>query len=150
MPVWMSEMSQRILIVDDEAPIRFALARYFGSLGCRVDTAASVAETLGLVMENEYAAAIIDVRLAHVDAGLEVADAIRARNPETKLLMLTAYGSSELEADARDRGVDAFLNKPKPLAEVASALERLLGGPLGVCQEGEPEGETSKEQGRCT
>ena len=121
-------MNQSLLIVDDEPPIRFALSKYFEALGCSVDTAASVEETGALIAKRCYGAAILDVRLDHRDAGLDLADVIRGRCQTTKLLMLTAYGSPEMETEARRHGVDAFLHKPMPLAEIAEVLERLLEG----------------------
>lgn len=124
-------MSQRLLIIDDEQPIRFALARYFGSLGCLVDTAGTVEEAEALIAGERYQAAIIDVRLDQHNGGLALARLLRARNPETKLLVLTAYGSPALEAEARGHGADAFLNKPKPLADIAMVLTTLLNEPLG-------------------
>jgi CheY-like chemotaxis protein len=42
-------------------------------------------------------------------------------------VLLTAYGSPEIEAEARRLGVDSFLHKPKPLTEVAEVVAGLLG-----------------------
>jgi len=127
-------MSQRLLIIDDEPPIRFALARYFGSFGCVVDTAGTVEEAETLIAAADYQAAIIDVRLSRGDDGLALAGVLRNRYPEAKLVLLTAYGSADLEAEAREQGVDAVLNKPKPLADIAAVLEVLLSEPLGSCR----------------
>ncbi len=121
-------MSLSILIIDDEPPIRFALARYFGAKGCRVDAAATSEEAERLIAAGSYAAAIVDLRLEDGAVGFDLIDALREARPEMKLLMLTAYGSSEIERQAGRHGVDAFLNKPKPLADIAEVLERLVGG----------------------
>ena len=42
-------------------------------------------------------------------------------------MILTAYGSPAAEKEARTRGVDAFIHKPKPLAEVARVIGELVG-----------------------
>lgn len=122
-------MHHSILIIDDEAPIRFALERYFGSQGCAVDTAATSEEAEQLIAGRAYAAAVVDLRLGDTTEGFALIDTIRSVRPQTKLLMLTAYGSPDVEIEAREHGVDAFLNKPKPLGEIAEVLERLLGEP---------------------
>jgi two-component system response regulator RegA len=120
-------MEHTILIIDDEPPIRFALRRYFTSHGWVVDTAATVEEAQALCEAGPYEAALVDLRLGDGRSGLELIDSIRARSPETRLVMLTAYGSREVELEARERGVDALLNKPKPLAEIAAVLDKLVG-----------------------
>ena len=122
-------MAHSILIVDDEAPIRFALARYFGAKGCAVDTAATIEEATRSIARTAHAVAIVDLRLAGGATGFEVVAILRAYRPETKILMLTAYGSPEVELLAEQHGVDALLSKPKPLAEISSVLERLLDRP---------------------
>lgn len=125
-------MRQRLLIIDDEQPIRFALARYFGALGCVVETAGTVAEAERLIESASYQAAIIDVRLAWGREGLALAHLMRSHHPEAKLVMLTAYGSPDLEAEARAQGADVVLSKPQPLADIAAVLGALLGAPLGA------------------
>jgi ActR/RegA family two-component response regulator len=72
---------------------------------------------------------IADLRLARMDdeAGLELLAAVRERWPSTRTILLTAYGSSAIEREARRRGVDVLLHKPRPLPEVARIVEALLG-----------------------
>jgi len=54
---------------------------------------------------------------------------IRSQNPQTRIIVLTAYGSSEMEDEARRCGADAFLRKPKPLSQVAQVVQGLLEAP---------------------
>jgi two-component system response regulator RegA len=122
-------MEHAILIIDDEPPIRFALRRYFTSRGWAVDTAATPEEAEELVDGGPYEAAVVDLRLGAGIVGLDVVDSIRSRSPATRLVMLTAYGSREMEVEAKKRGVHAFLNKPKPLSKIAEVLEELLAVP---------------------
>jgi len=135
-------MSRTILIIDDEAPIRFALRRYFGAIGCMVDAAATTKEALRLISGNSYGAAIVDLHLAEGAVGFDLVKALRACRPETKVVMLTAYGSPEVEIQAHEHGVDAFLNKPTPLAEISAVLDDLVGaapsGATGRCSQGAP------------
>ncbi|HEX3253302.1 MAG TPA: response regulator, partial [Pyrinomonadaceae bacterium] len=54
---------------------------------------------------------------------------IREHNPQTRIIILTAYGSPEVEDEARRCGADAFLRKPKPLSQVAQVVQGLIESP---------------------
>ena len=120
----------RILIVDDEEPILFAMREYFEAKGWVVDCARETPEAEALLSENEYGLAILDLRLSGTPGaeGLDLIESVRTRSPRTRIILLTAYGSREIEAEAFRRGADAFLHKPKPLSEVAQIASGLMGG----------------------
>lgn len=61
-------------------------------------------------------------------AGLALARSIHQRSPATRVVLLTAYGSSRVEEEARRLGVESLLAKPQPLP----ALERHLAELVGV------------------
>jgi ActR/RegA family two-component response regulator len=61
--------------------------------------------------------------------GLRVVRLVHERSPETRIVILTAYGSSEIEDEARLLGADAFLRKPQPLSQVAQVVRGLLESP---------------------
>jgi DNA-binding response OmpR family regulator len=114
-------VTARILIVDDEKSIRFALDRYFSQQGYAVDVAADGADARLLVRHNDYALAIVDLHLdtAQSADGLDLAAWIRTQSPATAVIILTALGSPEVEARAAAVGVSSFLRKPMRLASVA-------------------------------
>jgi DNA-binding response OmpR family regulator len=120
----------RLLFVDDEEPVLEAAHEYFEAQGYDVDCARELEEAQALVSFVRYAALVADLRLtgSHGTEGFEVLRFVRERSPDTHVLMLTAYGSAPVEAEARRLGVDAFLQKPQPLAEVAGILGGMVGG----------------------
>ncbi len=120
----------RMLIVDDEESICFSMSEYFGLQGYKVDTARELEEAEQLIEGGEYSVAILDLRLgvAHNADGLEIIKLLN-RHPETRVVVLTAYGSAEMEDEARRCGADAFLRKPKPLSQVAQVIHGLLESP---------------------
>jgi CheY-like chemotaxis protein len=122
-------MAHRLLLVDDETPILFAMANYFRAKGYVVDAAREREEAEALLTNVSYAAIIVDLRMTAVHGadGLEVVVYARERCPSARIIVLTAYGSPAAEAEARARGADAFLHKPQPLADLAQLLEALLG-----------------------
>ncbi len=116
-------MPARLLVVEDEAPIRYALRDYFEAAGYDVDCAASVAEATAALDARPYGAVIADLRLdRRAAAGLDVVQTARERCRATSIIVLSAYGSEDLAAEALRRGADAFLDKPVPLAEISRIL----------------------------
>ncbi len=121
----------RMLIVDDEESICFSMSEYFGLQGYKVDTARELEEAEQLIESGEYSVVILDLRLgvAHNADGLEIIKLLNERHPETRVVVLTAYGSAEMEDEARHCGADAFLRKPKPLSQVAQVIQGLIESP---------------------
>jgi DNA-binding NtrC family response regulator len=124
----MREEKPTILVVDDEAFIRFALADYFSMRGYAVDAAGEWEEAEALLMARTYDLVITDLRMTGFGGteGLEVIGFVHQRFPDTRLILLTGFGSREVEEEAKRRGVDAFLHKPMPLAELAQIADSIL------------------------
>jgi DNA-binding NtrC family response regulator len=124
----------RILIVDDEESICFSMSEYFEHHGFKVDTARDVDEAEKLIQSTDYKVVIQDLRLGvnKVSDGLEIIKLLQRRQPEARIIVLTAYGSAEMEAEAMRCGADAFLRKPKPLSQVAQVVQGLLESPKHV------------------
>lgn len=122
-------MKPRLLVVDDEESILSAIREYFLPLGYDVDCARELEEAEALLVHIRYALVIADVRLTgvHGNEGLELIRFIRERSPWSRIIVLTGYGSTEIEMEAIGRGVDAFLQKPQPLAELAAIAANLTG-----------------------
>jgi CheY-like chemotaxis protein len=127
-PADVRTLTHRILVVDDEEPILFALREYFTALGYEVDGVREPDEAEALLASIRYDLVIADLRLTGTRGaeGLEILARARERTPRTRTILLTAYGSPEVEREAHRRGIDAFLHKPKPLPEVAQIVGRLL------------------------
>ena len=118
----------RLLVVDDEAAIRFALSEYFREHGWSVDSAAEKEEAEALLTCTEYAVVIADLRLTGISGveGLDIIQLSRHLRPQTRVVLLTGNGTPELEAEARRRGADAFLHKPLPLARLEAVVDSLV------------------------
>jgi ActR/RegA family two-component response regulator len=121
-------LGQRILIVDDEQPIVFALQRFLTSRGFEVASAHARHEAEALILLRDFDAVIAEMRLSEGRGaeGLELISCIRNFAPRTRMVLLTAYGTPEIEREARARGADEYLLKPQPLAEIADLLDELL------------------------
>ena len=119
----------RLLIVEDELSIVFALREFFATAGFVVDCAMTVGECEALLAENEYAVLITDVHLTpnRRKEGLQLVRRAHEQRPGVRAIVLTAYGSPDLEVEARECGADAFFAKPMALPVLASTVERFVG-----------------------
>ena len=132
--------SRNLLVVDDEESICFSMSEYFSQHGFKVDTAREMEEAEGLIRETEYGVIIQDLRLGltRQPDGIEIIKLVHKRNPATRIVVLTSYGSPEAEAEARRAGADAFLRKPKPLSQVAQVIHGLIESPRTARQPAQP------------
>ncbi len=118
-----------MLIVDDEASIRFAMSDYFNVHGYLVDCAESVEAAEALLRTGPYAVVIADLRLTGMGkmSGIEVVKCVHELHPGTPIIILSAYRSPEVEAELVQRGVGAIVRKPKPLPDLAQIVFGMIG-----------------------
>ena len=124
----------RILIVDDEPDMCWALENILRPAGFRVTTTTSGVEALELLAGEPYAAAFVDVKLPDLD-GLELAALIRQRNPHTAIVLISGYYYQEdkiITERLQDEHFIGFVSKPFNLEEVRllarQAVERARKG----------------------
>ena len=120
---------ERILIVDDEQFIVLAMRKYFEALGYEVDSAHELEEAQALLANRPYDLVIADLRLTGIGGveGLQIVSDIHQRCARTRVILLSAFGTPEIERESYNRGADAFLRKPKAMREIATVASALLG-----------------------
>ena len=120
--------AQRILIVDDEELIVMAMRKYFQGLGYSVDAAHELEEAQALLANYPYDLVIADLRLTGIGGveGLQIVADVHQRCTNTRVILLSAYGTPEIERESYNRGADAFLHKPKAMMEIANVATTLL------------------------
>jgi DNA-binding response OmpR family regulator len=118
----------KILIVDDEELIVLAMSKYFKSLGYAVDTAQELEEAQALLENFRYGLVIADLRLTGIGGveGLQIVADVHRKCANTRVMLLSAYGTPEIEREAFNRGADAFINKPKAMLEIATMAAELM------------------------
>jgi DNA-binding response OmpR family regulator len=118
----------RILIVDDEELIVQAMRKYFAGLGYDVDSAFELEEAQALLGNYRYDLVIADLRLTGVGGveGLQIVSDVRQRWANARVILLSAFGTPEIERESYQRGCDAFLHKPKAMMEIAHVAVNLL------------------------
>jgi two-component system response regulator PilR (NtrC family) len=116
--------AHRILVVDDEPAVLFAYRKLIEKDGMAVDISASLEEAIRHIRARRYLAVIADLRLAGTDNGdgLEVLRVIQKERPDTKTILATGYGDSEIETKARALGVSYYFKKPVSPSDILGAL----------------------------
>ena len=122
-------MKTKILIVDDLKEILLTMSRYFAIHGYDVDCASEKEEAEALIGANNYAVVVTDLHLTPVKSneGLDIVRLLRHESPETKVIMLTAYSTEEVEKEADKHGIAKFLRKPISLPVLRQAVQDSLG-----------------------
>jgi len=113
----------RILVVDDEEPMRHMLELLLRRAGFEVRSAASGADALAIVDAEPIDVVLSDVRMPGLD-GLGLADRLSAEHPEVTLVMMSAFGTVDLALEAMRRGAYDYISKPFKQDEVILTLRK--------------------------
>lgn len=122
---------KRILLVDDETSVLFAYKKVLQMPGVVVDAAETKIETLRFLRNQSYDVAILDLRLSGgaCEDGFELIESIKASSPETRVMLVTAYGSQDIREKATRLGAEFYFEKPVSTKFILDAL-RLSGVPV--------------------
>jgi signal transduction histidine kinase/CheY-like chemotaxis protein len=125
-----SAASHRVLVVDDEEPVRSVMAELLRDLGQEVTTAVDGREAVAELERSRPEIVFSDLGMPEVN-GWDVAAAVRALGSRSVMVLVTGWGSQIDPDSARSRGVDIILPKPflledveRVLLEAADLLER--------------------------
>ena len=117
----------RILIVDDEAPLAEGLALLFETEQLEA-VSASTCEAAEMLMRGEFFPVILaDVRLRTEEEGLRLLESIRSITPRSRVASLTGYATPGTEAKLRALGALTILYKPIDFDELLRVVREMLG-----------------------
>ena len=114
-----------ILVVDDELSIREAFYDWLKQDGYEVETAADGLEALAKVKERHYDIMLIDVKMPNMD-GITLLKRLKEEDPDTAVVMMTAYGAIQDAVEAMKLGANDYLLKPFELDELSLTIEKLV------------------------
>jgi DNA-binding response OmpR family regulator len=115
----------RVLVVDDEAPIRLAAVRALTMNHYSADEAGSGAEALHCLSQAPYDVMLLDMRMPGLN-GIEVMQRARAIQPELLIIVLTGHATLESAIAAVKSGAVDYLLKPTSLHDIAAAVANVL------------------------
>ena len=121
----MTDSQKHLLLVEDESPLRQAVAEQLGDRGYRVEQAESGEVAIAKLADFAYDIIITDLRLPGVD-GSAVVEAAVARYPHIIAIVVTGYGTVKDAVGAIKRGASDFVNKPFQIDELLHVLDSAL------------------------
>jgi two-component system response regulator MprA len=125
-------VQERVLVVDDDAPVRRMLERTLGAEGYQVRALADGGQALAAVEREAPDIVVLDVRMPGLD-GLAVCRRLRASGFTQPILLLTARDAVADRVAGLDAGADDYLVKPFAPEELSARLRALVrrGQPAG-------------------
>ena len=115
----------RVLVVEDDRIIRFALAQTLGDNGYTVDTAEGVSDARKLLGGGRFDAALVDIRLSDGD-GLSLLEEVRQDLPQLPVIMVTAFGDSDRTIRAMKAGAFEYVTKPFDIGSLMATVGRAV------------------------
>jgi len=106
-----TEVRERVLVVDDEPDLAESCAYFLERAGYEARTAASAPEALELLNKEAFGVVVSDVRMPRM-SGMELLSAIRERDPDIEVLLLTGYPDLQMAVSAIKQGAFDYLAKP--------------------------------------
>ncbi|HMQ34296.1 MAG TPA: response regulator transcription factor [Chloroflexaceae bacterium] len=114
----------QILVVDDEQNIRLTLSALLSRAGHNVTVAASGEEAVALFERQRYDLMLVDLQMPGIN-GIQVVEALRQRNLDTVVIVLTGHGSLETAIEGMHQGVFDYMLKTSDPGQI---LERVAAG----------------------
>jgi len=114
-----------ILVVEDDASLRRLTQVQLDKLGYQTRIAADVSEGLDILRREPVELVISDLHLPS-ESGIDLLKKVRTEYPETKFVIVTAYGSINTAIEAMKSGAYDYLTKPLHPVELRALVERVF------------------------
>ncbi len=119
-----------VLIVDDEDGVLSVLKNSLRKLGdqFRVSTAAGGEDAMDMLIQRKYDLVVTDYKMAGMN-GLELLEKVHSIHPETRVILMTAYGSAAVESEASRLQAYRYLPKPLEIEAFRQIVSEAAGTP---------------------
>jgi two-component system, NtrC family, response regulator AtoC len=114
---------QRVLVIDDDASLRYTLEAVLSDAGLLVETCETGAKGLNAFESRGADVVLTDLAMPEMD-GMQVLERLRAQDPSVPVLMLTAHGSERVAVAAMKAGAYDYLPKPFDPDELVLVVRR--------------------------
>ena len=115
----------KILVIDDEPDIRESLEALLSGEDYQVDLASNAAEGQKRLEHSSYDLVLLDLMMPD-KSGMQVLEEIRARDHETPVFLITAYGSVEVAVEALKHGANDYFSKPWDNEKLLIEIDRMI------------------------
>ena len=116
-------MSEKILLVDDEKDFLDVMSERIEARGMEVTKADSASKALEQVESGGFDAIILDLMMPGMD-GLQTLKAIKAKNPDLQVILLTGHATVEKGIEAMKMGAMDFVEKPADLDKLTAIIKK--------------------------
>ncbi|HXH83467.1 MAG TPA: response regulator, partial [Candidatus Tectomicrobia bacterium] len=118
-------MTERVLVVDDDAEMATVVARHLAGEGLAATSTTSAAAAREALADGTWAVVVTDV-VMDGGGGLELLRAVQQLQPDARVILMTAFGSLESAIEAIRGGAYDYLTKPFTMAELTLSVRRAL------------------------
>jgi DNA-binding response OmpR family regulator len=128
----MAEGLKKVLIVDDEETLTWSMAKSLSKDKDKYEVmiANNGREALSLLKKGKIDLVISDIRMPDIN-GLDLLVRIKMEHPQTKVIIMTAYGSSDVQKEANRRGSLFYIEKPFEISDIRKIIVDLIGKKKG-------------------
>ena len=113
-----------MLVVEDDREMRSLICDELWDLGLQIREAADGDEALQAILDSPPDLILTDLRMPA--GGFDYVARLRTLAPACPIILMTAFGDSKTKAEAQQRGIAAYFDKPVRMQELRSAIKRLL------------------------
>ena len=115
-------MSYKVLVVDDEAPVRDLFNDLLKKEQCAVKSVATGEEALDIIDKEDFDIVLLDIKLPGI-SGLEVLKKAKDKKPNLIIIMITGFGYDEdLLAKSKEYGCSGYIGKNMPISQIMSSF----------------------------
>ena len=120
-----SNTQPHILVVDDELSMRELLEFLLSREGYRISLAESGRKAISMLDKNDYDLLLCDIKLGDM-TGLDVLKASKAKHPDTTVIMISAFATTETAVEAMNMGAYDYVPKPFDNEELKQTIAKAL------------------------
>ena len=114
----------KVLIIDDEAPIRNSLRELLEEEGCRVEVAEDGAKGLSQAVKFAFDLIFCDIKMPRMD-GMDVLEMLKEKGVTTPVVMISGHGTVDVAVRAIKEGAFDFIEKPLDLNRIIVTLRHV-------------------------
>jgi DNA-binding NtrC family response regulator len=115
----------KVLVVDDEEIMRKNLDHILQKEGYIVVMAASGAEALEKMETSDFDVVLTDIKMENI-SGIEVLEKTKIKYPETEVVMVTAYASTDSAMETLKKGAFQYIAKPFKISEIRITVKQAI------------------------
>ena len=121
----MEDNKKHILVIEDDEEMRSLLADFLKEEGYEADAVEKGIYALKKILAEQFDLIITDIRMPTF-SGLDILPELKRRQPNTPVIVITAFGGEAVYYKALSRGADAYLEKPIQLHELRKLLQEMI------------------------